>query len=407
MGSTSAGRLGRAITLVGHTLPRRGSLGSVDSRLEAELPGRRERLAERLESAGLDALFVPPSADLEYLTGIARDLPTFGEISYAHGWATGAFVVPGREPLFVLPRMVVAFHLGGEAPGDAVVVAETDDGEALFRAAIARLGKIRRLGIGTRTWARTTLELLAALPGVELVDGGPLVERLRRVKSALELELMEAACSVADDAMAAVAPRVAPGVTMRDLQEDVEHELSVRGSRCPSFPTHIFTWQGHDSSDATAVEPVGEGACVMFDFGAVHAGYCSDFGRTVVAGEPPPGYLDAYAVMLAAQEAGRAALVPGAVARDVNAACRAPIEEAGLGAAFRHRMGHGIGMDVHERPFLSPEDETVLEPGMAFTDEPSLLLDGRFGVRIEDVVTCASGGGRRLNRLGPGPLALV
>jgi methionine aminopeptidase len=109
--------------------------------------------------------------------------------------------------------------------------------------------------------------------------------------------------------------------------------------------------------------------------------------------------LDAYAVMLAAQEAGRAALVPGALAREVNAACREPIE-----AAFRHRMGHGIGLDVHERPFLSPEDETVLEAGMTFTDEPSLLLDGRFGVRIEDVVVCAECGGRRLNRLVAGPI---
>jgi Xaa-Pro dipeptidase len=142
----------------------------------------------------------------------------------------------------------------------------------------------------------------------------------------------------------------------------------------------------------------------MFDFGGVHAGYCSDFGRTIVAGEPPEGYLDTYAVMLAAQEAGRAALVPGATAREVNAACRGPIEDAGLDAAFRHRMGHGIGLDVHERPFLSPEDETVLEAGMTFTDEPSLLLDGGFGVRIEDVVVCADGGGRRLNRLPAGPI---
>ena len=234
------------------------------------------------------------------------------------------------------------------------------------------------------------------------MDGGSLVAGLRRVKSDLELELMTTACGMADAAMAATAARVVPGVTMRELQEDIEHELSIRGSRCPSFPTHIFSWLGHDSADATGTEPIGEGECVMFDFGGVHSGYCSDFGRTVVAGEPPAGYLDAYAVMLEAQEAGRAALVPGALARDVNAACRGPIEAAGFGAAFRHRMGHGIGLDVHERPFLSPEDDTVLEAGMVFTDEPSILLDGDFGVRIEDVVVCADGGGRVLNRLEAG-----
>ena len=376
----------------------------MDPRLAAELSGRRERLFERLEEEGVDALFLPPSADLEYLTGIERDLPTFGEISYAHGWVTGAFLVPGREPVFVLPRMFVLFHLGGSEPGEVVVVNETDDGEALFRAAAARLEPARRIGIGTRAWARTTLELQAALPGAALVDGGPIVAGLRRVKSELEVELMEVACGFADEAMAATAARVAPGVTMRELHEDVEHELARRGSRSPSFPTHVFSWQGHDSTEPSGAEPIAEGECVMFDFGGVHSGYCSDFGRTIVAGEAPEGYLDAYAVMLAAQEAGRSALVPGALARDVNAACRGPIEEAGLGSAFRHRMGHGIGLDVHERPFLSPEDETVLEAGMTFTDEPSLLLDGRFGVRIEDVVVCAEGGGRRLNRLPAGPI---
>lgn len=142
----------------------------------------------------------------------------------------------------------------------------------------------------------------------------------------------------------------------------------------------------------------------MFDFGGVVDGYCSDFGRTVYCGTPPQEYLDAYEVMLAAQEHGRAAARPGAPAREVNAACRAPIEEAGLGEHFRHRMGHGIGMDVHERPFLSPEDDTPLEAGMTFTDEPSIIISGRYGLRIEDIIVVAEGGGRKLNSY---PAALV
>src|SRR3954453_4120307 len=377
----------------------------MDGRLALEWPARRERLHDRLESEGIGALFLPPSADLEYLTGVERDLPTFGEITYAHGWVTGAFLAPGREPLFVLPRMFVLFHLGGEEPGEVVVVNETDDGEKMFGDAAARLGDPRRVAIGTRAWARTALGLKEALPQADVVDAASLVGDLRRVKSELELELMTIACGYADEAMAATASRVVPGVTMRELQEEVEHQLAIGGSRCPSFPTHIFSWLGHDSGEASGTEPIADGECVMFGFGAVHDGYCSDFGRTVVAGEAPDGYLDAYAVMLAAQEAGRAALVPGALARDVNAACRGPIEAAGLGAGFRHRMGHGIGLDVHERPFLSGEAGTGREAGMTFTDEPSILLDGRFGVRIEDVVVCAEGGGRVLNSLQSGPLS--
>jgi Xaa-Pro aminopeptidase len=186
---------------------------------------------------------------------------------------------------------------------------------------------------------------------------------------------------------------------MAELRDEVELQLRLAGSRTPSFATHIFTGMDEttlDSSGDTAHDPLPADSAVLFDFGGVVDGYCSDFGRTVVAGEPSPALSSAYAVMLAAAEAGRAACRPGALAREVDAACRGPIEEAGLGEHFRHRMGHGIGLDIHERPFLSAEDETPLEAGMTFTDEPSILVDGRFGVRVEDVIAVTPGGGRLL-----------
>jgi Xaa-Pro aminopeptidase len=368
---------------------------------EQELAERRRRLGERMADRGIDALFLPHSADLEYLTGLERDLPSFGQHGYQHGWVTGAFIVPGQEPLFVLPRMFVAFHLWGVEPPRCITVDESDDGSALFAQAIQSLGPISRLGVGERTWGETMIEIGHALPGADLVNGTPLVNRLRRVKSPLELELMTAACKIADETMAAIAPLVQTGVTMVELAEQVEHELRLRGSRTPSFPTHLFSYgypESHDSQTPSGLEPIREGEAVMFDFGAVHAsGYSSDFGRTVICGEPPKEYLETYAVLIAAQEAGRAAARPGVPCSAVNAACRGPIEEAGLGPFFRHRLGHGIGLNVHEEPYISVEDDTPLEPGMAFTDEPSILWDDHFAVRIENVVVCAEGGGRVLN----------
>ena len=342
---------------------------------EQEYAARRERLGELLAREGLDALFVPPSSDLEYLTGIERDLPTFGNISYAHGWVAGAFVAPGREPVYVLPRMFVRFHLDGQPPPGAIVVEDDGDGRSAFKEAIGELGSPTRIALGQRAWAETAVELLAVVPDAQLFEGSSLVNELRRVKSDAELELMAHACLIARETMAAVEPHVVPGTSMTDLVEAVEHELRARGSRCPSFPTHIFTWGERrlDSDGPGAHEPLREGEVVLFDFGAVWHGYCSDFGRTVPCGEPPADYDEVIRVMLEAQEAGRAAAVPGALAREVNAACRGPIEAAGLGEGFRHRMGHGIGLDVHERPFLSVEDETPLEAGMTFTDEPSIL----------------------------------
>ena len=363
-----------------------------------EYTRRRERLGELLARRGLDALFVPPGSDFEYLTGIERDLPTFGNISYAQGWVTGAFLAPSREPVYVLPRMFVRFHLDGEAPPGTLVVEDDGDGRVAFAEAVREIGSPARIAIGQRAWAETAIELLALVPDAELSEGSSLVNELRRVKSEAELGLMAQACRIARETMDAVAPGIVPGVSMVDRVEAVEHELCARGSRAPSFPTHIFTWGERrlDSDGPGAHEGLHEGEVVLFDFGAVHEGYCSDFGRTIPCGEPPAEYEYVQHVLLEAQEAGRAAARPGALARDVNAACRAPIEEAGYGDGFRHRMGHGIGLDVHERPFLSVEDETPLETGMTFTDEPSILVDGRFGVRVEDVIVVTPEGGRLL-----------
>ena len=361
---------------------------------------RRRGLSDVMRAEGVDLLFLGLSSDLEYLAGVERGIPFFGQSSYPHGWVAGGFFRPDADPVFVLPRMVVVFDLPVRPEGELVVVDETDDGRVVFERVARSLGPATAVAVGDRVWAETTIELGRIFGLPKLRTGSSLVNRLRRVKTEEELEAMARACRTVELAMAAVTPRVQPGVTMADLREEVEAQLRAAGSLTPSFATHIFTGMDADSLDTgarTAGDPLPDGTPVLFDFGGVVDGYCSDFGRTVVAGEPPAGFVEAHATMLAAFEAGRAACRPGVLARDVNAACRAPIEEAGLGEHFRHRMGHGIGLDVHERPFLSPEDETPLEAGMTFTDEPSLIVRGSWGMRIENVVVCAEGGARVLN----------
>ena len=361
---------------------------------------RQRLLSELLEQEGIDALFLAPSADLEYLTGVERQLPIFGEVNYAHGWVTGALFRPRREPVFLFPRMFAAFDLREEPQGEVIVVSETDDGAAIFERVAKQVDGTGGVAVGDRVWAETTLHLGRTLGFDRLRAGTRLVNELRRTKDPDELAAMGRAIAAVEQAMAAVASLVVTGVTMLELAEAVEHELLAAGSRTPSFPTHIFTGLDADSFDShteTGRNPIPEGTSVMFDFGGVVDGYCSDFGRTVYLGDPPQDFLDGYATMLAAYEAGKAAAQAGARAQEVNAACRAPIEEAGLGEHFRHRMGHGIGKDVHERPFLSTEDETPLEPGMTFTDEPSLIVPGRWSLRIENIIVVEDDGGRNLN----------
>jgi Xaa-Pro aminopeptidase len=296
--------------------------------------------------------------------------------------------------------MFAVFDLPHGAPGELVVVNETDDGQAMFDKVAKSLGGVKNLAIGSRLWGETVMNLVRVFGSPRLINAEPLVNRLRRVKSKAELEVMTKACRIADETMGAVTSAVKPGVTMHELVELVEHEMRARGSRTPSFTTHITSMgmaDERESIDQRGKLPLREGESVLFDFGAVLDGYCSDFGRTIFCGEPDAEYLRAHKAMIDAQAAGQAASKPGVTAAEVNRACRGPIEEAGYGPYFRHRMGHCIGMDVHERPFISEEDQTPLEVGMTFTDEPSIMWHGKVGVRIENIVVCEKDGGRKLN----------
>src|SRR5438093_391024 len=165
-----------------------------------------------MESEGVELLFLAPSADLEYLTGVERDIPSFGESSYAHGWVIGAFFRPGGEPVFVFPRMFVAFHLHDKLPdGEVVVVNETDDGRATFDRIARGFGAAGTVAVGDRVWAETVLNLAQAFGADQLRTGSALVNELRRVKTPEELEAMERAIRAVEQTMAAVTPLVAPG----------------------------------------------------------------------------------------------------------------------------------------------------------------------------------------------------
>ena len=200
---------------------------------------RRTVLGERMREQGVDVLFCPPSGDLEYLTGARRRIPTFGNISYTHGWVCGAFFRPDQDPVFVLPRMVAEFDMPEGVPGDKIVVKETDDGAAAFERVVAGLGPIGTLAVEPRTWAQTVLALGRAGAG-SVVDGTSLTNPMRRIKTPAEIERMAAACRLADKAMGAVTDDVADGVLERELVEEVDSLLHGDGSRGVSFDTAIW-----------------------------------------------------------------------------------------------------------------------------------------------------------------------
>jgi len=362
---------------------------------------RRARLGDRMGEAGIDLLFLPISGDLEYLTGIPRREPSFGNVSYRHGWVAGAFFRHGKEPVVVLPRMITEFELPDGASRDIVIVKETDDADALLTRVAGGFGKVRSLAVGARTWAETLIHLRDALGDPPLSNADALINPLRRIKSAEEMERMTAAARIVDDVMAVVGPQVRPGVTEAELAAQVNLEMKRRGSRVESFDTGIISTGRTDQRDAgtrLTTAPIRAGSSVSFDVGAVVDGYCSDFGRTIFVGEPDAEFRRVYDLVIASQAAGIKAVRPGVTAAEVDHASRAVIDEGGYGEWFRHRTGHAIGLDVHEYPFISEEDQTPLQPGMTFTIEPSVFWPGHVGARIEDVIVCEASGARSLNR---------
>jgi Xaa-Pro aminopeptidase len=361
---------------------------------------RRAALAQRMTDAGIELMFLPPSADLEYLTGVQRRVATFGNVGYAHHWVAGALFAPGAEPVFVLPRMITEFDLPEGVEGEVVTVNESDDGSAIMATVLSRFGSIGTLAVGNRAWAQSVIEIGKLAGAGSVISAEPVMNAMRRVKTSAELDRMGAACTVVDTVMAAVAPKVVPGITELELAAEVSYQMKVAGSRTDSFDTAVWSMGPLDQRDATvriSQQQLRPGMGVSFDFGAVVDGYCSDFGRTIHVGEPNEEYQRVYELVMAAQAAGIAAVRPGVTAAEVHAATRNVIVAGGYGQWFRHRTGHCIGLDVHELPYISEEDHTSLEQGMTFTIEPSVFWPGHVGVRVEDIILCTADGGRKIN----------
>jgi Xaa-Pro dipeptidase len=190
-------------------------------------------------------------------------------------------------------------------------------------------------------------------------------------------------------------------MTNLDLITEVNYQLRLHGATGPSFvtsfynmgPNYPFNFQNREEVLRLPLNPP---VAVSYDFGAVLHDYCYDFGRSVFFGEPSAAYRRAYELVMQAQAVGIKALYAGNTAEQADAAARAVITEGGYGDAFRHRLGHAIGLDVHERPWLLAGDASVLQPGMCFTVEPSIFLPHRFGARVEDVVVVGPDGGEPL-----------
>jgi D-alanyl-D-alanine dipeptidase len=319
---------------------------------------------------GLDLLFLPRSTNLHYLTGIPREEPNFGNTIYPGEWLAGAWVASERPPILTLPRMVAAFHL--DISGyDVRVLPDAGDAIGMVRSVLDDLhvSDAARVAVDDRAWAETLIKLRELLPGARFNLASALLAPLRRIKSDDEIAIMRQAGAITEAAYQATLGLLRHGMTTLDLIGEIDMQLRRHGASASSFVTSFYN-MGPDfpfdfhNREETMLLPLDPPISISFDFGAVYQGYCYDYGRSVFFGEPSEEYRRVQALVMAAQAAGIAALRAGSTCAQADAAARAVIVDAGYGEAFRHRLGHAIGMDVHEPPFLTAGDETELRPGM-------------------------------------------
>ncbi|MET8609960.1 MULTISPECIES: aminopeptidase P family protein [Streptomyces] len=354
----------------------------------ADHRARMERATRAAADAGLAGLLVAPGPDLVWLTGYTPTAITER--------LTLLVLAPGRDPVLVVPTLEApdAEH---SAAGEVLTLRDWTDGKDPYAVTADLLDGRGRYGISDNTWAMHVLGLQRTLPDSSYAALTEALPMLRAVKDAAEVELLAAAGAAADAAFEEI--RKMPFAGRRE--SDVGHDLAALLRRFGHSQVD-FTIVGSGPNGANPHHEVGDrvirrGDMVVLDFGGLKDGYGSDTTRTVHVGEPTEEERRVHDVVRAAQEAGCQAVRPGVACQEVDRAARAVITDAGYGEYFIHRTGHGIGVTTHEPPYMIEGEELPLVPGMCFSVEPGIYLPGRFGVRIEDIVTVTEDGGRRLN----------
>ncbi len=344
---------------------------------------RADRLLATLEARGLGALIVTDPANVRYLTG------------YVGSNGIALIGVGGRV---LLTDSRYAVSATEQVQGAEVVVGRRD----LLADVAARIGDVAGGGaIGVEAESLTVARhdrLREQLDGLATEPTRGLVEALRAVKDADEVDAMRRAARAVDEALETVLAQGIVGRTEQEVAFALHGAMLGAGASEPSFATIVAAGpNGARPHHVPGRDVIPPDTLVVIDLGAVVDGYCSDMTRTVATGALPPRLEEIYRVCLDAQEAAMAAARGGMGAAELDAVARAAIAEGGYGDHFGHGLGHGVGMMIHERPGVRPESADALEAGMAITIEPGIYLEGEGGVRIEDLVILTEDGSEVLS----------
>ena len=345
---------------------------------------RMNKLAAEIQRQELDCLALVPGANLTYLTGLhfhLGDRPTL------------AFFFPDRRPALVLPSLELR-----KVDGLDLDLFPWSDEEgypgAFQRAGIELELAGKQIGVESYTMRVVEMRLLEEMVRAgRLLAADGVVNTLRICKDPAEVARMRRAAGMIEQALQKTLAHFQPGMTEREIAAQLKIAILEGGAENVSFDPIVSA--GPNSANPHAApgdRPVQSGDFLLFDCGVYFEGYASDLTRTFPVGEMEAEMHTIYEMVRRANAAGRAFARPGVTCAAVDAAVRRVIEEAGYGQYFTHRTGHGLGMQIHEAPYIVAGNERVLQPGMTFTIEPGIYLPGRNGVRIEDDVVVTAGG---------------
>ena len=354
--------------------------------------GRVCRVRERLAERGVDAVVVTEPVNIRWLTGFAG--------------SNGTVVISAAGALLVTDG-----RYADQAPAQLAQAGCFDDVEVVIarsapEAVAGRLGAVALLGLeDSIAWRDQRLWAAAVDAEIEPLEG--LIEELRAVKDSEEVARIEAAARIADLALADVLPLLRPGSTELGVRQALDDALRAGGASGPAYDTIVASGPNSALPHALAEgREMMEGDLVVVDVGAVVDGYRSDMTRTFVLGEPSEQAAAMIDAVSRSQAAGVAAVRPGEEAAEIDRTCRSVLEEAGMGDAFVHGTGHGVGLDIHELPRISSASTAILRPGHVITVEPGVYFAGVGGARVEDLLLVTDDGCRPLTQHPKDPVML-
>ena len=338
---------------------------------------RRRRAQQLIREQQADAALITAGANVRYLTGLAS--------------SNAAVLLPADGDDAILATDSRYTEAARRDAPDLEVLEERFL-EGKLAAEAARRGLVRLAFEAHEMSVERHAALTAAAPDVATLPFGRMIEQLRMVKDPAEIEKIEVACGLTDAALAQVLPQIRPGMSERALATALDHAMALLGADGPAFDTIVASGpNGALPHHAPGARELRRGDLVTMDFGALHEGYHADMTRTVALGPPAAWQQDIYDLVARAQQAGIGMLTDGVEAGAVDAAARDVIEAAGHAGHFRHGLGHGVGLEIHEAPMLGYGRTGKLTSRVPVTVEPGVYLPAQGGVRIEDVLVVTAG----------------